>query len=386
MGKIKNILVAPDKFKFTLSTKEIVNSICSGLSFYESLNIYKLPLADGGEGTSDILSNFFNAKRINISVNNPVFNKIDTYYYYSKKSKTAIIDLASASGLYLLKKEEQNPMSTSSYGTGEIILDTINKGAKKIIIGIGGSATNDLGIGAFNALGYRFLDNKGNDLSPIGKNLIHISKIDSSNVNSLLNNVKIIVLYDVENILYGKNGASHVFASQKGANNKEIKILDMGLRNISELVKSKFSKDVSNVIGGGAAGGFGAGALAFFNSSLKQGSNFIFDTTNIDDYIKKSDLIITGEGKFDKQSLDGKLTGELIKKAEKFKIPIVVICGQSEINLTYVKSKYLHSIIPLFNHEVDMKTAKKQSKYLLMQKSKEIIRFLNKDIYSQMNF
>ncbi len=368
MKTIKNILVAPDKFKFTFSAGEVVDAICNGLAHHENFNILKFPLADGGEGTSDILSDNFKAEKIYISVNNPLFKKVDTYYYFSEDNKTAIIDIASASGLNLLKEEEQNPMFTSSYGTGEIILDVITKGAKKIIIGMGGSATNDFGIGVFNALGYRFLDDKGEDLPPIGKNLIHITKIDDSNVNPVLKNIEIIALYDVENTIYGKNGAAYIYSEQKGASKEEVEILDVGLRNVSELIKIKFNKDVSKIKGGGAAGGIGAGLFAFFDAKLQSGSKTIFEILEIDSYLKKCNLIITGEGKFDKQSLNGKVTGELIKKAEKYKIPIVVICGQLEIYKSFIKPEYLHSIIPLFNEEVDMETAKKESYDLIVQK------------------
>ncbi|NPA45088.1 MAG: glycerate kinase [Chlorobi bacterium] len=375
MKKFNNILIATDKFKFTLSAKDAVNAIYKGLKDYNNIKIHKLPIADGGEGTSEILSVFFNAKKVNITVNNPIFNKIKTHYYFSDKNKTAIIDLASASGLQLLKKIEQKPMQTSSFGTGEIILDALNKGAKKIIIGLGGSATNDCGIGAANALGYKFLNSKGVELKAIGKNLINISKIDNSNVTPLLKEVEIIALYDVKNKLYGKNGAAYVFAKQKGANNTEINILDKGLKNITQIIKYQYSKNISNIKGGGAAGGFGAGAFAFFNTKLIQGSNFIFDTINIDNYINNSDLIITGEGKFDKQSLDGKIVGELIKKADYFKKPTIVICGVSELKKEDVKSKYLQSIIPLFSYDVDIEIAKNKSRTLISER----IRLLFKD-------
>ncbi len=373
MKTVKNILIAPDKFKFTLSAKDVVSAVYNGLLSYKNINIYKLPLADGGEGTSDILSDYFSAKRINISVNNPLFKKIDTYYYFSEENKTAIIDLASASGLHLLKKEQQNPMQTSSYGTGEMILDAMKIGAKKIILGLGGSATNDLGIGAANALGYKFLDNKGEGLPPIGANLINISAINDANVNPLLKDVQITVLYDVDNVLFGKNGAAYIYAEQKGASKEEIEILDAGLKHISKLVKAKFKKDLAIINGGGAAGGFGTGALSFFNAELKSGSRTIFEITELDSYLRNCDLIITGEGKFDKQSLNGKVVGELIKKAEEYKIPIVVMCGQAEIDADFVKSKYLHSIITLFDEVIDMDTAKQKSYDLIVQKVKNEI-------------
>ena len=379
MKRVKNILIAPDKFKFTLSANEVVEHVSSVLEYHKDVNIYKIPLADGGEGTSVILSDFFNAKKVDILVNNPLLKKINTYYFFSEENKTAIIDFSSASGLQLLTKNEQNPMFTTSYGSGEIILDAIKKSANKIIIGLGGSATNDFGIGAANALGYRFLDDNGEELLPIGKNMIYVSDIDDSSVITSLNDVEFISLCDVENVLFGKKGAAHIFAKQKGASNAEIDCLDRGLQNISNIVKNKYTKDTSYVIGGGAAGGFGAGAFTLLNASLKKGSDFIFDTINIDDYIKNCDLIITGEGKFDAQSLDGKLVGQLIKKADFYKKPIVIVCGISELKKEDVNSKYLHSVLPLFKEDVDIEFAKKNTKQMLFKRIAEVVADFNLD-------
>lgn len=373
MKRVKNILIAPDKFKFTLSAFKVAEAISKGFVGNENINLFKIPLADGGEGTSAILSDFFNAEEVFVKLNNPLFKIIEASYFFSEENKLAIIDFASASGLQLLKKEEQNPMFTSSYGTGEIILDAIKKGAKKIILGLGGSATTDCGIGAANAFGFRFLDINKKDLSPIGKNMIHIAEIDDSNVDTSLNDVEFIALYDVKNVLFGKKGAANIYAKQKGANNDEIKLLDDGLRNISKIVRKNLNKDISNIVGGGAAGGFGAGAFAFLSANLIQGSDYIFDTLNIDSFIQKSDLIITGEGKFDLQSLEGKLVGELIKKANYYKKPIVVVCGISELKKEDLNYKYLHSVLPLFEEGVDIEFAKQNTKQMLIKMILEVV-------------
>ncbi len=380
MKTIKNILIAPDKFKFTLTAPEVTDAISIGLSAHkEQLNIQKIPLADGGEGTSDILSTYFRADKIYLNVNNPIFKTISAYYYFSLEKKTAIINVSNASGLDLLRDKDRNPMFTSSYGTGEMIIDAVNKGAKKIILGLGGSATNDLGIGAANAIGYRFLSKSGKLLKPIGKNLINISEIDDSQVKVPLNEIEIISLYDVENVLYGKNGAAYVFAKQKGANEEEISVLDEGLKHLAGLVKTTYRKDVSSIIGGGAAGGFGAGSLAFLNAILKPGSKTIFNIVGIEEHLKNCDLIITGEGKFDKQSLQGKVTGELIKKSEKYKIPIVVICGIQENSKDFneiIKKNNLLTVLPLYKKPVDLKIAKQDSPELIKIMSKFIIELL----------
>ena len=267
-------------------------------------------------------------------------------------------------------------MFTSSYGTGEMILDAVNKGAKKIILALGGSATNDLGIGAANAIAYRFLSKSGKLLKPIGKNLINIFEIDDSQVKIPLNEIEIISLYDVENVLYGKTGAAYVFAKQKGANEKEVSVLDEGLKHLADLIKTTNRKDISSIIGGGAAGGFGAGSYAFLNAELKPGSKTIFDIVGIDEHLKSCDLIITGEGKFDKQSLQGKVTGELIKKSERYNIPIVVICGIQENSSDFneiIKKNNLLTVLPLYKKPVDLKIAKQESPRLIANASTNII-------------
>ncbi|MCF6364629.1 MAG: glycerate kinase [Bacteroidales bacterium] len=377
MRTVKNILIAPDKFKFTLTANEVIDAVYQGLPSSENnFNIVNCPLADGGEGTSDILADYFNADKICINVNNSLFKKIDAYYYFSRKNKTAIIDLSSASGLQLLDIKEQNPMFTSSFGTGEMILDAYEKGAKKIIVGLGGSSVNDMGIGAANAIGYRFLSNNGFELRPIGKNLIKIFQIDDSGAKIPFYEIEIISLYDVKNQLYGKNGAAYTFAGQKGASKAEIKILDRGLSHLSDLIKKQFKKDCAIEQGSGAAGGFGAGSYAFFNAKLKPGSKSIFDYLKLEEKIKNCDLLITGEGKFDKQSLRGKVTGELIKTANKYKKPVAVICGISELESS--DSEYENiKFFPLFKKDVDIETAKQKSVELIIKKVANIIEVYN---------
>lgn len=374
---MNNILIAPDKFKFTLSANKFINAVSEGFDGTNN-NLLKIPLADGGEGTAVILAPYYNAKKVFVKAKNPLFKNIIANYYFSKINKIAIIDLASASGLFLLNKEDQNPLQSSTYGTGEIILDAIKNGATEIIIAMGGSATNDCGIGMATALGYRFIDKEGRELQPIGKNLIKIAKIIDINVTPSLNNIKFTALFDVSNELFGKNGAAYTYAKQKGANTQQIKDLDEGLQHFSNLIKQKYNTDVSKINGGGAAGGFGVAAFIFLNSQLKPGSNFIFNILKLESYIKKCNLIITGEGKFDKQSLKGKVVGTLLKKANLYNIPIAVVCGQSEIkntDLNYNKLK----IYPLFKNSIDMEIAKQitYKKIVAKVKNEIINEFLN---------
>ncbi len=364
------IVIAPDKFKDTFSAREITSIISQNLkNIIPGAEITEIPLADGGEGTAEISAPFFNAKPVSITVNNPVFEIINTNYFFSETKKTAIIEISAASGLHLLKKEYQNPLYTSSYGTGELIADAVKKGAKNIFLTLGGSATNDAGCGAASALGFVFKDKSGKNLKINGKNLIKIAEISNENLNFNLRNINFIALYDVKNPLYGKNGAAYVFAKQKGASLKDTELLDKGLRNFADIVQKKYGININNCNGCGAAGGFGAGSKFFFNAELKPGAETLLELVSFDNLIKNADLIITGEGKFDAQSLRGKLTGTIIKKAEKFKIPVAVICGISDINVINKNCK----VFPLFKKFPGSKKAKELSTQHINRVLKEII-------------
>lgn len=370
---MKKIIIAFDKFKFTLTADQVTGAVFKGItSVRNDLLIHKFPLADGGEGTADILSQFYDCKKILTKVNDPLFRKIKAQYYYSSGDHTAIMDISEASGLFLLKENERDPMLTSTYGTGEMILDAVQKGAKKIITGLGGSATNDAGTGAAYALGYRFLNKHGESLTPTGKNLLNISEIDNTNLSVNLNDIKITVLYDVNNILYGKTGAAHVYSMQKGANNTDVKILDKGLKNFSEVIKRQMNTDISEIKGGGAAGGFAGGAYALLNAKLQSGSGTLLRSANFDTIIKDAGLIITGEGKFDMQSFQGKITGKIIEKAEKYNIPVEIICGISDLEPEKIKHKNIRSIHTLFKKNVNIEEAKKTSLHLIINAAKNI--------------
>ncbi len=371
---MKNILIAFDKFKFTLTADQATDAVLKGISDRNDLSAQKFPLADGGEGTADILSHFYDCKKVITEVNDPLFRKIKTHYYYASKDHTAIMDLSAASGLFLLKESERDPLLTSTYGTGEMILDAVNKGANKIILGLGGSATNDACTGAAHALGYKFLNKQGENLIPTGKNLLYITEINHKNLYIDIDKINITVLYDVNNILYGKTGAARVYSKQKGANNTSVNILDSGLKNFSELIKRQINKDISGIKGGGAAGGFAAGAYALLNAKLQSGSATMLKSANFDSILKDTDLIITGEGKFDQQSFQGKITGKVIERANRQNIPVIVICGQSDLDPKSVKYKNILSINPLFINKVDINTAKDVSFNMIVKITEQLFK------------
>ncbi|PKQ44885.1 glycerate kinase [Confluentibacter flavum] len=342
-------VLAPDKFKGSLTGIEFCKVVEESLiKELPNAEIIKLPLADGGDGTIDILEYHLKGIRINVKVNDPLLRPIVSSYLYITSIKMAFIEMAEASGMTLLKPEEQNCFYTTSLGTGELIKDAIEKGAKTIILGIGGSATNDCGIGMARALGYKFEDKNGVELSPIGKNLSKIHFINSENVLQVLNDIKFKVACDVTNPLFGTNGAAFVYGPQKGASKDEIKILDEGLKHMSNIFISQFGKDVQNIKGAGAAGGMGAGVMVFLNAELKSGIDLVKSLIDFDGKIKDADWIITGEGRLDSQTLSGKAIQGVLTSARQNNIPVAAFCGSislSEQEVNTLGISYVDSVI-----------------------------------------
>ncbi|TSE11009.1 MULTISPECIES: glycerate kinase [Aquimarina] len=325
-------VIAPDKFKGSLDGFEFCDAVEEGLrQVIPKAKIIKLPLADGGDGTMEVIRYYLKGEKVSSTINDPLFRKISANYLFNSQEKIAYIEMAEASGLKLLKESEQNCMNTSSYGTGELIVDAIDKGAERIILGIGGSSTNDCGIGMAEALGYRFLDCAGNKVTPVGKNLSSITKINTHHLHPKLANVKFEVACDVNNPLYGKNGAAKIYAAQKGASKSEIEFLDLGLRHFSNLLKVEFSKDVQKEKGSGAAGGMGAAAITFLNANLISGIELVKRMADIDIHIKDADWVITGEGRLDRQTLAGKTMKGVVDSAKKMNIPVAAFCGIVDI-------------------------------------------------------
>jgi glycerate kinase len=346
LGKMKFVL-APDKFKGSLTGFEICDAMETGIKrVFKDAVILKLPVADGGDGTLEVVRYYLKAKTIKLTVNDPLFRPVEASYLFSKDTKIAYIEMAEASGLKLLREDEKNCIATTSLGTGELLVDAIKMGAKEIILGIGGSATNDAGMGMASALGFAFLDENDQPLSPIGGNLIHVRKIDASAVDVRLKTVMVKVACDVTNPFYGHDGAAHVYAEQKGASKKEIEILDKGLQNLAKVLLETFGIDVQHMQGAGAAGGAGAGTAIFLNATLTSGIDLIKELADFDTQIKGADWILTGEGKLDGQTLSGKTINGVIRSAKKQDIPVAALCGaidlsileQEELGLDYAAS------------------------------------------------
>ncbi|MCL4144463.1 UNVERIFIED_CONTAM: hypothetical protein GTU68_007413 [Idotea baltica] len=296
-------VIAPDKYKGSLSGLEFCNAVEEGiLKVFPEASIIKKLLADGGDGTLEVVQHYLLADTIKVLVNDPLFRKIKVGYLLSKDKKTAFIELSEASGYKLLNKSELNCMHTTTLGTGELIADALNKGAQEIILGIGGSATSDAGMGIAVALGYKFLDNEGNELQPAGKNLGKVAKVNRSLVHKKLAQVKVKVACDVSNPFYGKDGAAYIYGPQKGASLDEVELLDWGLENFARILERDFNSNVQEIPGSGAAGGVGGGAVAFLNADLTSGINLIKELADFDKTITNADWIVTGEGKLDNQT------------------------------------------------------------------------------------
>lgn len=345
--EMKKIVIAPDKFKGSLSGIEFCDAVERGIKKQiENVTIVKLPLADGGDGTVDALKFYTGGKLIAAAVHDPLLLPIQARYLYAENEKLAFIEMAEASGIRLLKNDELNPLETSTYGTGELILDAINRGAKHILLGIGGSSTNDAGMGMANALGFRFFDAENNLLEGRGKDLNRLTTIDTSMVNTELRNIKFEVACDVDNPLFGPKGAAPVYAPQKGATKRVVEELDAGLRNFNEKVETQFGKNLQNIAGAGAAGGLGAGCVLFLNAELKSGTELIKSIANFDEQVKDADWIVTGEGKFDEQTFSGKvIKGVLDSRTNQ---QLAVFCGLSELTEQQIaahKIDYLAEII-----------------------------------------
>jgi len=363
------ILISPDKFKFTFDAKQISFLIKNILhKVNPNFKITTLPISDGGEGFLDFIESVKTVKKINTEVKNPIFEAINSYFLFDEINKTAYLEIARTTGLDLLLYKNRNPCYTTTYGLGEQILIAKKLNAKNIIIGLGGSATNDAGIGMAAALGYNFLDKNDNKIIPIGKNLINIAKIEKTLKAEQFKDLNIRTITDVDNCLYGENGAAYIYAKQKGANKTEISNLDVGLQHFNNLVFEKTNINLNKIKGAGAAGGLGAGIFYFLNGKISSGSSYIIEQSNIEEYIKKTDVVITGEGKLDSQTLNGKIVYKISKLAKKYNKKLIIVCGYSEFNKNEIQKLGSPEIISIFDRKTPIHIAKKYTEKILERK------------------
>ncbi len=356
------IIIAPDKFKNSLTGLEFCNAVEEGLkSIMPDIDIVKLPLADGGDGTIEVVNFYLEGSIVNVVVNNPFFQPTKATYLYSETSKTAFIEMAEASGVKLLKPEQFDCRNATTFGTGEMITDAIDKGASKIILGIGGSATNDCGIGMASALGYRFLDEKGNDVKQIGANLSKITSIDVVKVHPKLIDVSFEIACDVTNPLYGKDGAAYVYGPQKGATEADVKLLDKGLQDFSKIIKAVFNVDAQSVKGAGAAGGMGIASKVFLKGKLEPGIQLVKNLAQFDSKLDHADWITTGEGKLDVQTFSGKTIQGVMASAKAKNIKVAAFCGALNLDKNNIKDFGINYADAVLNHSKDLNDAMQNS-------------------------
>lgn len=356
-------VIAPDKFKGSLTGFEFCDAVEEGLLMvFNDAEILKKPLADGGDGTMEVAKHYIKGETVTITVNDPLFRPINASYLYSDETKIAYIEMAEASGLKLLNVNEFDCMETTTLGTGELIYDALEKGATEIILGIGGSATNDGGMGMANALGFRFLDEKGLELSPIGKHLSKVNTIDDSNKHHRLDGVKVKVACDVTNPFYGLQGAAYIYGAQKGASENEIIFLNQGLCNFAEIIKNRYAIDLQKVSGSGAAGGVGGGALVFLNGELISGNNLVKELADFNNAIEGADWIITGEGQLDEQTLSGKTIDGVVKSAKSKNIPVAALCGSVSISVAQQQKFGLNYVVSIVRGISTLNQAMEQSR------------------------
>ena len=334
---MKKIILIPDSFKGTLSAAEFCHISSDVLKkHFPATEIISLPLADGGEGTTDCFLTMDGYTKVTATVKNAFMEDITGYY--AVKGNTAVMEMAMCASLPSAKGRE-NPATTTTYGVGQLICHAVENGAKKIILGLGGSCTNDAGTGMAAALGVQFFDKDGNSFIPTGETLDKITAFNTENTDILLKDVEITAMCDIDNPLYGKNGAAYIFAPQKGADSEMVAVLDEKLKYIASFTEKQTGNNYYDIKGAGAAGGMGFGVCAFLGGSLKPGVNLILETIGFENQLSDTDLIITGEGRLDSQSLSGKAVIGISRIAQKYNVPVIAVVGSvaDDVSLVYTQ-------------------------------------------------
>ena len=327
---MKKVVLIPDSFKGTLSSARICEIIGGKVAeHFPDCRVVSIPVADGGEGSVDCFLTALGGEKVKLTVKNPYFEDMEGFYGLIDGGETAVVEMAACAGLPLVAGRK-DPCKTTTYGVGELILAAAARGAKKIIVGLGGSATNDGGCGAAAAVGVKFYNNKGEAFVPTGGTAHEIARIDMSGRDKRLERVEIVAMCDIDNPMYGPAGASCVFGPQKGAGPEMVRFLDKGIRHLAEIIKRDLEQDLAFMPGSGAAGAMGAGMAAFFGARLQMGIETVLDAVHFADAIAGADLIFTGEGRMDRQSLRGKAVIGVARRAKLQNVPVIVIAGGAD--------------------------------------------------------
>jgi glycerate kinase len=373
--KTMKILLAPDSFKDSLSAKKVAEAIRTGiLHELPEADMKILPMADGGEGTVEALVDATRGNSFEVRVEDALRRDISAKFGILGDKQTAVIEMASASGIEHLKPEERNPWRTTSFGTGQLIRNALDKKCRRIIIGIGGSATNDGGVGMAIALGAKFIDKSGNEKGIGGGELLEISSIDLTELDKRISETEFLIACDVSNPLTGPQGAAYVYAPQKGADKKMVEKLDRNLKHLASVIEEQLKRDVENIPGAGAAGGLGAGLLAFLDAKLMQGFEIVRRETQLDDAVKWADLVITGEGKIDVQTQYGKTPMGVAGVAKKFNKPVIAIAGTLGEGYQELYPLGFDAILSIMDKPMELKEALINAPYLIERCVRSAIR------------
>ncbi len=371
------IAIAPDSFKENLSALEVAKLIEKGIRrVYPKAKIIKVPMADGGEGTVRSLVDATKGRIIREEVTGPLGRKVKASYGILGDKKTAIIEMASASGLPLVPKNKRNPLLTTTYGTGELIKAALDRGCRRIIVGIGGSATVDGGAGMAQALGVRLLDKKGREIGFGGGALGNLERIDISKMDERIKKTEVLVASDVDNPLTGPKGAARVYAPQKGATPSMVKRLEKNLKRYASIIKRDLKKDIKDVPGTGAAGGLGAGLITFLDAKIRLGVDIVIETVGLKKRLKDADLVITGEGKMDSQTIYGKTPIGVAKLAKRYNIPVVAIVGEVGEGVEKVYKHGIDGIMTTTPYPMTHSQAVGKSSRLIPDASEQLMRLI----------
>lgn len=378
MKKDFNILLAPDSFKESMTAKEACEAMEKGIKkVNKDINCIQVPMADGGEGTMQSLVDATGGKIYKLRVVGPLGNEVESEYGILGDKETGIIEMASASGMALVPAEKRNPLVTTTYGTGQLIKDCLNHKVKKLLIGIGGSSTNDGGAGAIQALGGKLADKEGKEIGFGGGELDKLARIDLTDFDKRLKDVEVEVACDVTNPLCGEKGASNVFGPQKGATREMIKTLDDNLRHYADVIKKQISVDVINVPGSGAAGGLGAGLMVFLDGKLKNGIDIVIKYSDLEEKVKKADIVFTGEGSIDFQTQYGKTPMGVAMVAKKYNKPVIALAGSVGKDIDILYENGIDSIFSIVRGVTTLDCAIKKGKENIEKTIENIIRLIS---------
>ncbi len=375
---MKKVILAPDSFKGTMSSSEICRILAAGIhAHYPDAAVLSIPVADGGEGSVDAFLTAAGGRKVKVRVSGPHLEEIESFYGLLDGGQIAVIEMAACAGLPLI---QGNPHveTASTYGVGQLIAHAAAQGCRKIIVGLGGSATNDFGAGAATALGIRFLDAQGCAFLPVGESLSRIRRIDRSGLLPALEEIELIAMCDIDNPLFGETGAAYVFAPQKGAGSEVVRLLDEQLRAVSQTVQQELGRDIAQVPGAGAAGGMGGGLTALLNARLQMGIETVLDTVGFDRSLDGTDLVITGEGKLDTQSLRGKVVVGVARRCKPRGVPVVAMVGDIGDGIETVYDEGVSAVFSINRAAVDFSVAKTRSRKDLALTIDNLMRFLRR--------